>query len=194
MKKVIFLLLTVALIASGCQKEDVIPDPTETPEEQEQNEDEDDGKGPEPGMIWDFASWSVEINVTDLAGNDLLGGSLGTKSAVSFKSQSYPATMPTRYYMPTWSGLVLYHPQEEMNTLVFGEFPPGGYKKEPMVLTLGDGTTLKLAFDLYITWKDYEPTVRKRVYLDGKLMTDWTTVGKYRVWAKMGYGKSLTGY
>jgi len=185
--------MATALIASGCQKEDTLPSPAPEIGTEKENE-EDDGKGPEPGMIWDFTNWSVEVNVTDESGNDVLSGSLATGSVVSYKDQAYPAKMITRAYLPTWDGLVLYE-KGDLNALIFGEFGPDQeYKKEPLTLTLGDGTKLDLAFDLYITWKNYEPTVHKRNYLDGEQVTDWQTVGKYRVLVTMGVGKSLTGW
>ena len=59
--------------------------------------------------------------------------------------------------------------KEKKRVLSFGEFSPEHkYKGETFTIHWGDGTKDVVKFDLYITWKKQDPTIHKKLYLNGK--------------------------
>ena len=65
--------------------------------------------------------------------------------------------------------------------LAFGEFTPeDDFKNESFTLDWGDGTTDEISFDCYITWKDQDPTVHKKLFLNGEeIGMDFTYLLKF---------------
>jgi len=63
--------------------------------------------------------------------------------------------------------------------LSFGEFSPtSNYTNTKFTIDWGDGTKDEITFDLYITWKDYQPTVHSNVSLNGKPHKGWIELVK----------------
>ena len=129
-------------------------------------------KDDEDNMIWDFVTWNVVVTATDADGADLFEEiALGELSA-AYDGTDYPLSEDsrTRFYMPTWNGLIKrYDSAAGFNTVVFGEFTPeDDYKSEPFTLNWQDGTSVEITFDCYITWKDKKPTVHASATVNGK--------------------------
>ncbi len=158
------LLASVALFA-GCAKKLVDP--------------EGEKDGPAPGAIWDFVNYNVAIQVTDALGNDLLnsavpGNLISRDIVVEYRGKPYTKGVETKANMPKWNGLRPYYvEQQDKYVLLFGEFGPNrNYKGETFTIDWGDGTKDTVKFDLYITWKDYRPTVHFATSLNGAPCSD----------------------
>jgi hypothetical protein len=91
----------------------------------------------------------------------------------------------TRATMAVWEGLRIgkyYGYQGDSGTpaLLFGEFRTStdGFHGETFIIDWGDGTHSAVMFDLYVTWSRSknkgreEPTVHKKIWIDGKLQSD----------------------
>lgn len=166
-KKSIFLGLPLALFAlTACEDE------------------------PEEFLIWDFTCYSMEMEVSDEAGNDLLDPAnadniLGDSIRVLYNGEIYSldtASITTRFNMPQPLALRYYQDYDTHKyRLAFGEFTPeDDFKNESFTLDWGDGTTDEISFDCYITWKDQDPTVHKKLFLNGEeIGMDFTYLLKF---------------
>ena len=133
-KKSIFLGLPLALFAlTACEDE------------------------PEEFLIWDFTCYSMEMEVSDEAGNDLLDPAnadniLGDSIRVLYNGEIYSldtASITTRFNMPQPLALRYYQDYDTHKyRLAFGEFTPeDDFKNESFTLDWGDGTTDEISFD-----------------------------------------------
>ncbi len=76
----------------------------------------------------------------------------------------------TRYNMPRELGLRLCRYTDGVQFLEFGEFSPQShYTNETFTIEWGDGTKDVISFDLYITWANYDPTVHRKLVLNGNV-------------------------
>lgn len=125
--------------------------------------------------IFDFTCYNICFAVEDAQGNNLLdpqteGNILDKNIRVTYKDKEF-GLIETRFLMPEELGLrVQYYQYYKKNLLTFGEFTPEDcLKGEQFIIHWGDGTEDEIMFDLYITWKKFDPTVHKIVYLNGEL-------------------------
>lgn len=124
-------------------------------------------------LIWDFYNHSVYFAVKDATGRDLLdpateGNILNEGLRIVYNGEEYPllSDLYTRATLPRELGFRLAE-WKGCHYLTFGEFDPGGYRGEAFVVEWGDGTRNEVVFDLYTTWKRGEPTIHRRLWLDG---------------------------
>ncbi len=141
-------------------------------------------------IIWDFVNWNVVLIVDSPKGNLLdpatEGNILDNDIIVEYNGKMYRMNgQQTRENPPVWEGLRIgeyygYQGDDGTPALLFGEFATttNGFRNETFIIDWGDGTHSAVMFDLYITWawnerKDYnEPTVHKRIWIDGELKSD----------------------
>lgn len=132
---------------------------------------------PGGGMIWDFMCYDVAIEVRDEQGNDLFDPKyekniLGNKITVEYKDKTYVMgeETKTKYNMPSpLAAKVEYNDYVKKNLFCFGEFTPcDEFRNEKFTINWGNGLRDEVEFDLYITWKKGNPTVHKRVSINGK--------------------------
>lgn len=138
----------------------------------------DNFDGSEDGLIYDFANFTVSIEVENAQGVDLLnpeqeGNITDNTIKALWKDKTYvrDANWPkaeTRENMPHWWGLYTSESEGRYN-LNFGEFSPtDSYRNATFTIDWGDGTTDTIGFDCYITWKKHDPTVHFATYLNGE--------------------------
>lgn len=125
-------------------------------------------------LIWDFYNHSVYMAVKDADGRDLLdpatdGNILNEGLQVTYKGKKYAllSDLYTRATCPRELGFRLME-WKGSYYLSFGEFDPGGYRRESFIIEWGDGTRDEVTFDLYTTWKRDDPTIHRRLWLNGE--------------------------
>lgn len=128
--------------------------------------------------IWDFICYNVCFEIEDAQGNDLLdplttGNIIKDNFFITYKDKEY-RLIETRFLDPRPLGLrIEYSNYYKKYQLTFGEFTPtGNFKNENFIIHWGDGTEDEITFDLYITWKKFDPTVHKIIYLNGERYSD----------------------
>lgn len=135
-----------------------------------------DRGGPNDGVIWDFMCYDVSIEVRDEQGNDLFDPKyerniLGNKIKVEYQGKTYVMgeETKTKYNMPSpLAAKAEYNDYAKKNFFCFGEFTPcDEFKNEKFTIDWGNGLRDEVEFDLYITWKRGDPTVHKRVSVNG---------------------------
>lgn len=157
----LLLLLTLAVMCAGCEKEDRFG-----------------GFG-----IWDFANYEVVFTLTDPStGEDLLdesnpSGLWLADVAVICDDRRYTlsdsdddlspaANMPQKLALRRTTAV---KEGVRYNALSFGEFSPeDDYHGRSFKVEWGDGTQTDIAFDCYISWSDGVPAVHSRLWVDGR--------------------------
>ncbi|WP_280749285.1 hypothetical protein [Parabacteroides sp. PF5-9] len=129
-------------------------------------------------MIWDFTNYSIALDIVDKQGNSLVDpdveGSIWSKNfVVKYGTKEFNNLLKTRLLLPEELGLRLFYDKDlERTLLTFGEFDPFNYKGETFTIDWGDDTKDEIMFDLYMTWKKYDPIIHKSIYLNGDLYSD----------------------
>lgn len=101
--------------------------------------------------IMDWAPIIVYVQVRDSAGNDLLNPGnehfLGEKITMTFEGEEYPMQIPTKYYMPMFSGLELVSRKDfDGWCLTFGELDGSENRNDTFTLTWPDGSKDQITF------------------------------------------------
>jgi hypothetical protein len=138
--------------------------------------------------IWDFSNPDVVFFIRNAAGENLLdpnveGNILDNEITVEYDDQIYGLNgAGTRANKDVWYGLRVEPYSDVLDdtpVLKFGEFRTSthsDFRGEAFTLNWGDGTSDEVKFDLYVTWKGLgnkrEPTVHKKIWLNGKLQSD----------------------
>ena len=152
----------------------------------------DDEDEPDPYIIWDFVPLNVQIYVQDADGNNLLvpttaGYLRGTEIVAIYNDKEYAldwdsprnAEVPSRYYLPTFSGLTIgwgtvytdkgIQYEESKNHLAFGEFDRAEDVDISLTLRI-DGYSETWDIDLTnrLEWINKEPHSTVSARLNGK--------------------------
>lgn len=131
-------------------------------------------------IIWDFFNPSVEFVVVDADGNDLLNP-YSDKNIISnwitlkHNGITYEYGPSSKATMPKMLGIRLeYSKSIGKWVLAFGEFAPDTNTNidQEFIIDWGDGTKDNIKFDLYTTWKNNEPTVHKKIWLNDELYSE----------------------
>lgn len=134
-----------------------------------------DNNDPDPDIIWDFYNYSIEFNVGD---SDLLNDeAFLSKVRVTYngKDYIYSKEESEHYLRATYCfplAVRCYNTSRDKNKpnniLGFGEFrPDNNYKNQKFTIDWGNGRVDEVQFDIYITWKKGDPTVHKKLILNG---------------------------
>ncbi|MBP1613242.1 MAG: putative lipoprotein [Bacteroidetes bacterium] len=128
-------------------------------------------------VIWDFVNYSIEFNVSN---NDLLNDeAFLSKVKIVYEGKEYHYSKEDSEHFYTRAtycyplAIRCYSnslDQTVPNTILgFGEFSPTeDYKNQKFTIDWGNGRVDEVEFDLYITWKKGDPTVHKKLKLNGE--------------------------
>lgn len=176
MKQLLWGSLCALLLFTGCKKE----------------------KEEEEWMIWDFACFSIYVEVRSAEdGSDLLDPEnekniLDQPIKAIYRGKEYPMRelewgprLDTRENAPRFYGLLRMKPyiwssvfgeyvSLDMFCLAFGEVSPGDdHEGEELTIDWGDGTTNTITFDCFVEWKAInDPEVHWNLWLDGQLQRE----------------------
>lgn len=123
-------------------------------------------------MIWDFPCWSINFE-PGIAGEMIFdptyNGNILDKLTVEYKGTTYKAEPLSKVLPARFSGLFYQKdPVSGKNRLFFGEFSPSDdYHDERMIINWPDGSLSDVTFDLFVTWQKKDPTVNKKLRVDG---------------------------
>ena len=127
-------------------------------------------------IIYDITPIVLHIYVNDADGRNLLDGregSLDTKNiSATYEGETYSVELQTKYYMPSFRGLVLKKDSAGNNKLVFGELD--GAKNldyVDLVISWGNGTSDTITiFNDYKVKSNGKLDITRRFYVNGKKM------------------------
>lgn len=127
-------------------------------------------------IIYDITPIVLHIYVNDADGRNLLDGlegSLDTKKiSATYEGEIYNVELQTKYYMPSFRGLVLKKDSNGNNELVFGELD--GAKNldyVDLVISWGNGTSDTITiFNDYKVKSNGKLDITRRFYVNGKKM------------------------
>mgnify|MGYP004560171391 FL=1 len=127
-------------------------------------------------IIYDITPIVLHIYVNDADGRNLLDGregSLDTKNiSAAYEGETYSVELQTKYYMPSFRGLVLKKDSAGNNKLVFGELD--GAKNldyVDLVISWGNGTSDTITiFNDYKVKSNGKLDITRRFYVNGKKM------------------------
>ena len=141
--------------------------------------------------IWDFPPTNIGLIVRNSFGENLLNPAVGhnildNDVSVEYNGKIYQIenlNAKTRYIPSRWYGLRVgkcYLEDDDYDgttALLFGEFSvdtKDGYHGEAFTINWNDGTSDKVKFDLYVTYRKRgkESTVHKKIWLNGELQSD----------------------
>ena len=139
----------------------------------------DDGGG---GLIWDIVPLYLQIEVVDGAGHNLVDPAnpnhiLNTGITATFKGKTYELYdikdfALSRAYMPMPYGLVYKADYDGKYVLFFGEFEgTSNYNHELVMIDWKDGTKSEIKIDYKFKWKNNNPKIKEKIWLDGKEVT-----------------------
>ena len=122
-------------------------------------------------IIYDITPIVLHIYVNDADGRNLLDGregSLDTKNiSATYEGETYSVELQTKYYMPSFRGLVLKKDSAGNNKLVFGELD--GAKN--LEISWGNGTSDTITiFNDYKVKSNGKLDITRRFYVNGKKM------------------------
>lgn len=131
--------------------------------------------GPDPDVIWDFYNYSIEFNVGN--SNLLNDETFLSKVKIAYNGKEYKYSKEdSEYYLRATYCYPLavrcYNASRDKNKpnniLGFGEFrPDDNYKNQKLTIDWGNGRVDEVEFDIYLTWKKGDPTVHKRLKING---------------------------
>lgn len=127
-------------------------------------------------IIYDINPIVLHIYVNDADDRNLLDGregSLDTKNiSATYEGETYSVELQTKYYMPSFRGLVLKKDSNGNNELVFGELD--GAKNldyVDLVISWGNGTSDTITiFNDYKVKSNGKLDITRRFYVNGKKM------------------------
>lgn len=127
-------------------------------------------------MIYDITPIVLHIYVNDADGRNLLDGregSLDTKNiSATYEGETYSVELQTKYYMPSFRGLILKKDSNGNNELVFGELD--GAKNldyVDLVISWGNGTSDTITiFNDYKVKSNGKLDITRRFYVNGNKM------------------------
>ncbi|WP_321332735.1 hypothetical protein [uncultured Bacteroides sp.] len=133
--------------------------------------------GDDNDAIWDFVNYSIEFNVD--SDNLLNDDAFLSKIKIAYRGKEYTYSKENSenfYTRATYCyplAIRCYNnslnKDKPNNILGFGEFSPtNNYKNQKVTIDWGNGRVDEVEFDLYITWKEGDPTVHKRLKLNGE--------------------------
>lgn len=139
----------------------------------------DNNDGPAPDVIWDFANYSIEFDVSD---SQLINDETSlSKIKITYdgkeyfyskeESDRYSSYNKATYCFPL--AVRCYNPWRDKNrpntTLGFGEFrPDDNHKNKEFTIDWGNGRIDNIKFSIYITWKKGDPTVHRKLKFNGE--------------------------
>lgn len=137
----------------------------------------DDNDGRDPSMIWDFVNYSIEFTVanTELLNDEEFLSKVqityNGKKYIYSEENSYPFRTRATYCYPL--AIRCYNPdykKEAPNTILgFGEFRPDhNHKNQKFTIDWGNGRVDEIGFDIYITWRKNDPTIHKKLRVNGE--------------------------
>ncbi len=137
-----------------------------------------------PSIVRDFVNWDVCFTVLNAEGENLFdpateGNILDNAITVEYKGETYTLKNDyksgTRANMAIWYGLRIEPHSSKDDTIMmkFGEFDTeAGYHGETFTVDWGDETSDEVTFDVFVTYEECDPTVLKKIWLDGELKSD----------------------
>lgn len=145
----------------------------------DKEEDDDDDY-----VIWDFGPITIDIQIVDNKGVDLLseGSPLhGADFKMLYDNQEFTANWEkpiepqaeSRYYMPHLYGLLartITIDGKSKNTLYFGELDGAGKNTYKMTFIEPDGTKHPIVINREVTTKGYDVYVTQDASMDGKAL------------------------
>lgn len=135
--------------------------------------------GPDPDIIWDFANYSIEF---DVGNNEILNDEDSlSKIKISYdgkdyfyskdESDRYSNYNKATYCFPLAVRCYNYWCDKDRpnTTLGFGEFrPDDNHKNKEFTIDWGNGRIDNIEFSIYLTWKKGNPTVHKKLKINGE--------------------------
>lgn len=146
---------------------------------------------------WDFVNASVAFTLLDNDDTDLLNPDTEnkydlSKVVVTYADKEYRYAQktvdeaPTRTNMPRTLALRLEQVTYQQSDiygrflLTFGEFSPeSDYHDQTFTIDWGNGTTDRVTFSYYVTWKKNKPTVHSAISVNGKKRDTWLVENQF---------------
>ncbi len=126
-------------------------------------------------VIWDISPLVISVKVVSTEGYSVLNASNTPQITATYKGKTYACRRRTRYYMPTFYGLIYSN-----DYLLFGELDGAAdYSNAQIVINWGDGSPEDvITFNHKVEWKNGKPRFKQAFFLNGKRVEGQITIQK----------------
>ena len=129
----------------------------------------------DPDVIWDISPLVISVKVVSPDGYSVLNAANTSQITATYNGNTYACRRRTRYYMPTFYGLVYSN-----DYLLFGELDGAvDYTNAQITINWGDGSPEDvITFNHKVEWKNGEPRFKQSFFLNGKQVEGQITIQK----------------